>query len=311
MIALLEPARAPGFVSGGYRYQDEVLRRLRAAGRGRQVAVEPRDLEEAVARHAACAAVVVVDGLFAALPGGRPLPAGATALLHAPPPRPDWCAAPPDVIATSAATADHVRKTARSVCVVRPGIDACFAPPAAPPANARPRLACIGTVCRHKGQRLVAAAVAAGSPCEIVFAGDVRSHPDEVAAVRAAAGATPVAFAGPIAPAAVAALLQGVDLLVSASRSESYSMAVAEAAACHTPVLAFAAGEIATFVADGTTGWLLPTDAPDAGFAALLQRLVASPARLAAARAAPRNGAARRSWDTVAAEFAAACARRR
>ena len=39
MIVLLEPPRPPGFVSGGYRYQDNLAAELRRLGLGEQHAV--------------------------------------------------------------------------------------------------------------------------------------------------------------------------------------------------------------------------------------------------------------------------------
>lgn len=310
MILLLEPQRAPGFVSGGYRYQDEIMQRLEARGEGERRAIAPRELAAVVApaRQQRPGTVVVVDGLFIALTQ-EPLPAGVVALLHVVPERTPWAAAPPLAIATSQRTADAVRAAVRSVTVVRPGLDACFVPRPARAGSDRLRIVCVGTISPHKGQLLLATTLGqstAASRCELVLIGDERSHLDHVETVRAAARSMPLEVRSVLSPAAIAADLQRADLFVSASRRESFGMAVAEAAACALPVLAFDTGEIASFVQDGRNGWLLPPDATDAEFAVLLAQVLADPARLAAAR---RNAMRPplQTWEAVARSFATAC----
>lgn len=306
MITLLEPARPRGFVSGGYRYQDEIMRRLANAGRGRQVAVGPGELDATIRHERATATMLVVDGLFVT-GDDRPLPANVIALLHTVPARADWSDAPLDVIATAATTADRVRARARSVQIIRPGIDACFAPPATPPENARLRVVSVGTLCEAKGQHLLAAAAASApaGACEVVFIGDAARAPEYVASVRAAAGATPTIFRGCIAPDMVAAELQSADLLVSTSDSESHGMAVAEACACGTPVLAFDVGEIRDCVREGANGWLLRAG-DEAALTRRLLSLLADRRQLRHARR--RDPVAVRTWGEAADEFARACA---
>jgi len=304
MIYLLEPVRPSGFVSGGYRYQDEIMRRLTARGAGRQIAIRADELDSALATLRGDGARMVVDGLFAAC-SGRPLPAGITALLHTVPTATPWSEEPLPVIATSQPTADRLRSTARCVAVVRPGLDDCFSPAPRPPQNATTRILCIGTVCPAKGQKLVAEAVQGQSSdaCEVVLLGDTSTEPDYVAAVCAAAGDIRITRAGCLPPAGVAAELRRADLLVSASRDESFGMAVAEAVACGVPVLAFDTGEIATAVEDGRNGWLIPSRADDAMFARQLVSLLDQPDQLAAARrAAPGRRPA--DWDQVSEQFA-------
>jgi glycosyltransferase involved in cell wall biosynthesis len=316
VITLLEPTRAAGFVSGGYRYQAEIGRRLAARGEGRVVAVAPARLAAAVAEHTVAGESIVVDGLFAE---HAPLPAGVIALLHTVPIARAWNVTPLPAITTAATTAAAaaVRERTTTIDVVRPGLDAVFVPgPARAPA-APLRVVMAGTVCPAKGQLLVVQALRAhGPPCELTLLGDVAAFPDHVAEVRAAAGALPLSMPGVVEPATVAATLQRSDLFVAASRSESFGMAAAEAAACGVPVLAYDTGEIATFVAHGENGWLVPLDdddeaaeaGADDGLAWLLGALLADPHRLGAARAARRRPALA-TWDDVATAFAAACVR--
>lgn len=309
MILLLEPQRPPGFVSGGYRYQDEVAARLATRGGAQQRAIAPQDLETAIAAVAP-GTIVVVDGLFAAL-RRQPLPAGVVALLHQVPDLAPWSTAPLDVIATSQPTADAVASAARRVVVVRPGVGAGFRPDAQPRANDRPRIVCVGTVWPGKGQLLLAEALAAAplaGNCDLVLLGDHGIAPDYVRRIEAAAPPGMVHRRGVCTPEEVAAELQRADLFVSASRVESFGMAVAEAVACGVPVVAFATGEIASFVQDGTNGWLVPTAAADEQFGRRLQEVIAGPAQLARVRAHARSSApSLPSWDAVALRFHAAC----
>lgn len=312
VIVLLEPRRPPGFVSGGYRYQHEIMRRLTARGEGELRAVAPDELDATIdaVRRERRDAVIVVDGLFAELTR-RELPENVIALLHT---VPGVRVTAHRMIVTSDDTADvlgHVLPPGgvRAIHVVRPGLDDCFVAGDARERSARLRVVCIGTVSALKNQRLVAAALAAVAtdvPCELVLLGDVKTEPDAARAVTAAAGDVPAYFAGVVSPERVAAELHRADLFVSASRSESFGMAVAEAAACGTPVLAFRTGEIDTFVHDGENGWLVDTNAGEAVFTARLHELLRSPLRLDAARGRARRPLLR-SWDDTARQFASAC----
>lgn len=306
MILLLEPQRPPGFVSGGYRYQDQVAARLAARGDGERSAIAPQDLDGAIAA-APTGATVVVDGLFAAL-CRRPLPAGIVALLHQVPELAPWSAAPLDVIATSQPTADAIAAVARRVAVVRPGVDACFRPDARLHRGDRLRIVCVGTVWPDKGQLLLTEALAAAATAvdfDLVLLGDHGIAPDYVRRIEAAAPPGMLHLLGVCTPAEVATELQRADLFVSASRDESFGMAVAEAVACGVPVFAFATGEIASLVHDGANGWLVPTTAADAQFRRRLHDLLADPSQLARARM--QSAPVLPSWDAVAAQFVAAC----
>jgi glycosyltransferase involved in cell wall biosynthesis len=56
----------------------------------------------------------------------------------------------------------------------------------------------------------------------------------------------------------VAPFIASLDLLVSTSRTESFGMVLAEAAACGVPVVATATEGAREIVADGATGWIVP-----------------------------------------------------
>lgn len=308
MIVLLEPRRPAGFISGGYRYQDAIGRRLVQQGRGDYLAVSPEDMAAAVdqVRSRAPKAVVVVDGRFAEL-CGRPLPQDSVALLHM---RPDWIwyREPLHVIATAATTARELAAEARSVAVVRPGLEDCFQLRPWVPHGGRLRIACVGTVTANKGQAMLLRALQASRiDCELHLLGDAADDLAAVAALKTAAGAFPLRFHGVLEPAQVAAHLHSMDLLVSASRQESFGMAVAEGVACGVPVVAFAAGEIASFVTNGRNGWLLPPTASDGEFAAELHSLLRAPERLLSARACAQRPSIG-SWDDAANAFIRACA---
>lgn len=308
MIVLCEPPRPAGFVSGGFRYQDEVMAPRLAAYDGERRVVAPEQLAATVAElRRRPEAVVVVDGLYAQ---HAPLPAGAIALLHMVPHHDAWSAVPCPVLATAAGTveAPRVRALASATEIVEPGLDPCFQPSSPPPgtADGRVRIVCVGTFGLEKGQAALWEAMArARVPCELVLLG---AGTERFAPATHRQGLATRRARGVVAPAEVAAELQAADLCVSWSRSESFGMAVAEAVACGTPVLAFSTGAIPTLVHHGTNGWLLPADADDAAMTQQLHGLLGDPALLRAARArAVRPNLA--PWPVVADRFAAACAR--
>jgi glycosyltransferase involved in cell wall biosynthesis len=70
--------------------------------------------------------------------------------------------------------------------------------------------------------------------------------------------ASRVRYVGPVAEVEKAALLSQSDLFVLPSTSDTSSIAILEAMACGTPVVAPASGGAAEIVADGVTGWRVP-----------------------------------------------------
>lgn len=84
-----------------------------------------------------------------------------------------------------------------------------------------------------------------------------------------------VHFAGLLMP--VAPLLARADLVVMPSRSEPLGLAQLEALALGVPVAVSEAGGLPETVQDGVTGWVLPTENPEAWIAGLREAL-ANPA---------------------------------
>ncbi len=92
--------------------------------------------------------------------------------------------------------------------------------------------------------------------------------------------------------AALASILGLGDLLIIPSREDNYPNIMVEAFACGTPVAGFARGGLAELVVHDVSGLLLG-EAPEAmAIAAMLERIMAAPERLAGMRAAARAAVA-------------------
>jgi glycosyltransferase involved in cell wall biosynthesis len=126
-----------------------------------------------------------------------------------------------------------------------PGVDAA---PVAPGSAAGTRLLCVAAIAAHKGHDLLAEALAkvADLPWSCVCAGSRSRDPDFVARLRQqldAYGLTGrVHLVGPRTGDGLDADYAAADLLVLASRGETYGMVVTEALARGIPVLATAVG---------------------------------------------------------------------
>jgi len=91
----------------------------------------------------------------------------------------------------------------------------------------------------------------------------------------------------------VADVLASLDVLVSASRTESFGMAMAEASACGVPVVATATEGAREIVADGLTGLIVPIGDAQALAAAVISLLQDGPRRLALGARARESARAR------------------
>ncbi len=84
-------------------------------------------------------------------------------------------------------------------------------------------------------------------------------------------------------------LCQQADVFVFPTQAEAFGIAAVEAIACGVPVIATASGGLTDIVIDGTTGFLVPPNDPDA-VAARIRHLIEQPdARLRMARAARQH----------------------
>jgi glycosyltransferase involved in cell wall biosynthesis len=148
-----------------------------------------------------------------------------------------------------------------------------------------------------------------GAPLSLTIAGSLESDPAHAAACRACVAGDPllaqsVCFTGALPHAATLERVAASDLFVSASRMESFGLAIAEARALGVPIVARAGGNVAALV-DARAGGRL-CDSDDA-LAAECARLARDPIELAARRrAAQAARLPRRAWSEAAAELDAA-----
>ncbi|MFF8288659.1 glycosyltransferase family 4 protein [Streptomyces sp. NPDC016309] len=216
------------------------------------------------------------------------------------------------VVATSRWAADrlvdHHGLAPERVRVAAPGADVG---PLAPGGGAGvPRLLCVASVTPRKGQYELVEALAAvaGLPWECVLVGGLGQDPGYVERLReliARSGLEDrVRLAGPRGGPELNAHYAAADLLVLASRAETYGMAVTEALARGVPVLATAVGGLPEAVGrapDGSVpGVLVPPDDP-AALVAALRRWLGEPGERHRAKVAARGRrTALAGWETTA-----------
>jgi glycosyltransferase involved in cell wall biosynthesis len=198
------------------------------------------------------------------------------------------------------------------VHVVAPGTDSA---PLATGTDGRSGLLCVAAVTEHKGQDLLVEALArvADLPWTCVCVGPLRREPAFADRVRGLIDrhglAGRVRLAGPRSGDALAASYAAADLVVLASRGETYGMVVAEALMRGIPVLATAAGAVADTLGrepDGTVAGILVSERDPAAFAAALRRWLTEPDLPDRLRArARRRRSALPGWPAAARELAA------
>ncbi|MGW2563487.1 glycosyltransferase family 4 protein [Streptomyces sp. NPDC001514] len=210
----------------------------------------------------------------------------------------------------------HVLDPGR-VHVAVPGAD--IAPLASGTASAvgsPPRLLCVASVTPRKGQDQLVSALAdvADLPWSCSLVGGLGQDPDYVARLRELIGKygldDRVHVTGPRTGPELNASYAAADLLVLASRAETYGMAATEALARGVPVLATAVGGLPEAVGrapDGSVpGVLVPPDDPAALTAALRRWLSEPGERHRSKVAARRRRTALAGWETTSRSLARA-----
>ncbi|MFF3689176.1 glycosyltransferase family 4 protein [Streptomyces sp. NPDC002187] len=225
------------------------------------------------------------------------------------------------VVATSDWAADrlveHHGLEAGRVHVAAPGAD--IAPLAAGTASgtdSAPRLLCVASVTPRKGQLELVESLGAvaGLPWSCTFVGGLAHDPGYVARLRKLIGRygldERVHLVGPRTGAGLNASYAAADLLVLASRAETYGMAVTEALARGVPVLATAVGGVPEAVGHapggGVPGVLVPPADPAALTAALRHWLSEPGERHRSKVAARGRRTALAGWETTSRSLAKA-----
>lgn len=271
--------------SGGNVYDRRVLAGL--VDLGWEVHEHPVDGDLAVLADVPDDALTLVDGLVA----GRGLldhvdRLRVVVLVHMPrgPQDPDERAvltAATEVVATSRWTRRRLREwySLPRVRVAEPGVDAGEI---APGSSSGRELLAVGAVTSLKGYDVLAAALDRLTDLDWSCRGVGSTEVEP--AVASAVGPS-VRLTGPMTRAELDATYAEADLLVLASRAETYGMVVTEALAHGLPVVASDVGGVREAL--GHAGVLVPPEDPDA-LAAALRRWLTDDAHRAALRAAAR-----------------------
>jgi glycosyltransferase involved in cell wall biosynthesis len=189
--------------------------------------------------------------------------------------------------------------------------------PAASGSGSGQSLLCVAAVTPGKGHDLLLAALASVTdlPWRCVAVGALDLDPGHVAALRVRVDDLGLAerftFAGPRTGPALDAAYDAADLLVLASRAETYGMVVTEALARGLPIVGTAAGGVpeALGEVDGTApGVLTPPGDPDALAAALRRWLTDDDHRTALREVAARRRPLLPTWADTSARVAEALA---
>lgn len=219
------------------------------------------------------------------------------------------------LIVTSALMREHLRTLSRenaAVACVAPGVDA--EPAARLACGSPPRAVVLAHLTENKGIAPVLGALADRLREDDRFAlriiGSLEAEPEYAASCKArvANDATLrrcVSFTGLLDPPAARAALCQADLLISASRFESYGMALAEARAAGVPILALPGGHAATHI-EAIAGGEIAENVER--LAVRLLALFRSPELLATRKRAALAHRRHRSWETAAGELIEALA---
>lgn len=198
--------------------------------------------------------------------------------------------------------AEHELDAAK-VSVALPGVDR--GPLVAGSAGGQ-NLLCVGPVTRDKGYDVLMDALdrLQELPWHCTVAGALDVDPDPVAPPTGLADR--LSFLGPVTPDHLDAIRSTTDLVVSASRRESYGMAVAEGLARGIPVIATEVGGHPEVIGDA--GVLVPVGDPDLLASALRTWLTDPELRGRLRRSAARRGGELETWAETGRRFSDALA---
>jgi glycosyltransferase involved in cell wall biosynthesis len=182
--------------------------------------------------------------------------------------------------------------------VALPGVDPA---PLAPGSADGSRLLCVAAVSAHKGQdRLTDALTTVPEPFTCTYVGSLTRDPAFVAALRTRIDGR-IRLAGALTGPDLAAAYAGADLLVSASRGETYGMVVTEALARGIPVVAVDVGGIAAALGHAPDGSVPGLLVPPGELAAAIRRwLTDAGLRERLRRSARARRATLAGWDVTA-----------
>ncbi len=307
-----DPARP----SGGNTYDRRVCEGLVALGwTVREHAVPDTAALARALRRIPDGAVVLLDGLIASPAPAALVPEAdrlrQVVLVHMPlgnPRERTVLEAAAAVVVTSEWTRRRLAELyGVAVHVAEPGVDAAGLAAGTPAGDA---LLCVAAVTPGKGHDVLldGLATVVDLPWRCACVGSLDRDPAFADAVRRHALRDRVRFTGPRTGAALDRSYATADLLVLASRAESYGMVVTEALARGLPVLAADVGGVTEALGhgdDGTRpGLLVPPRDPAALGAALRRWLCDAELRERLRRAARERRVTLRNWEETAAEVA-------
>ena len=338
MIHLLQTPPKVGSVSGGYRFNHELGRRLEAAEAGGIVNVEPEQLPQRCAELSRedPEAVLVFDSLFMDLVdpeflGSSLLRATKTILLlhYLPSRNPNlaaaerlglekaersWIQATDAVISAGSKLARELgeRHKGLQIRVVHPGVESCFTTVRGPESLDSEEALTIVSVANlipdkghHETVEICERLSAEGHALKLVLIGDGSLDTQYTERLRAAAQSFELELTGTLPIGDVAKRLEGAHVFVSASSYENFATSCVEAAAAGVPVVAFEVGDVGYWVRDGENG-LLVDPGDRRGLEAALRGLLEAPGTLDSLRRGPAREAFP-SWEGSFEDFLTSC----
>jgi D-inositol-3-phosphate glycosyltransferase len=209
----------------------------------------------------------------------------------------------------------HYGADPSQICTSPPGVDhTVFAPGDRDLARARlgwtggPRLLYVGRIQPLKGVDVAVEAfrIVHGKvpSARFVVVGGASGEGGlaEVSKLRALAADLPVEFLAPVPHVQLADYYRAADCLILPSRTESFGLVAAEAAACGLPVVAARVGGLEYIVIDGQTGFLVDGWDP-IGYAEPLVRLLEDPTLASEIGEKAVGESERFSWAATADRF--------